>query len=98
MGKHDKTEFRWTAPTVEPEKISYDPPKDEYYRARITTLEKENRKLREELEKRASWYGTGKDTFEERLKELYDENAKLCEENWKLRNALIREAIRDVEV
>ena len=98
MGKHDKTEFRWTTPTVEPETISYDPPKDDFYKARITTLEKENRKLREELDNRAKWYGTGKDTFNEKLTELHKENEKLADENWKLRNALIREAIRDVEV
>lgn len=98
MGKHDKTEFRWTAPAVEPEKISYDPPKDEYYKARITTLEKENRKLREELDNRAKWYGTGKDVFDEKLTELHKENERLADENWKLRNALIAADIRNVEV
>lgn len=97
MGKHDKSEFAWQKPT-EPEVITYEPPKDDFYKARISALERENLKLRAELEKRAEYYGMGKDSFDEKLSELYAENAKLCEENWKLRNALIREALRDVEV
>ena len=49
MGKHDKTEstFAWTDPTVE--KISYEPPTDEWYRSRIAELKAENARLRDEL-------------------------------------------------
>lgn len=76
--------------------FSWDAPADEFYKARISTLEKENLRLREELEKRAAWYGMGKEAFDARHKELVDENQKLVDENMRLRTALIREAIRDV--
>ena len=79
-----------------PERISYDPPRDEFYKARISALEKENLKLRAEIEKRANWYGMGKDAFDARHKELVEELETLREENLRLRDALIREAIRDV--
>ena len=82
MGKHDKTGEAM----------------DDFYRARIAKLERENSSLREQLEKRAVWYGAGKEAYDEKLTELHKENEKLADENWKLRNALIREAIRDVEV
>ena len=60
MGKHYKkeTNFQWEAPEL-PKKeekkeavvtISYDPPKDEFYKARIRTLEKENCSLNETLD------------------------------------------------
>ena len=94
MGKHDK--FNWQMPTEEPAVITYEPPKDDFYKARISTLEKENLQLRAELEKRANWYGMGKDAFDVRQKELVEENQRLTEENIKLREALIREAIREV--
>lgn len=81
-----------------PERISYDPPRDEFYKARISALEKENLKLRAEIEKRANWYGMGKDAFDARHKELVEELETLREENLRLRDALIREAIRDVSV
>ena len=91
-----KDSFKWGMPVVQPEVISYDPPKDDFYKARISTLERENRELREEIEKRAEWYGMGKDAFEKNYNELADENARLREENDRLKTALIREAIRDV--
>lgn len=97
MGKHDKSEFAWQKPT-EPEVITYEPPKDDFYKARIRTLEKENLELRAEIEKRATWYGTGKETFEKLYKEVSAENDRLREKNARLEQALIREAIRDVEV
>ena len=78
--------------------ISYNPAPDEFYKARISTLEKENAQLRADLEKRAEWYGMGKDAYDQKMKELSEENAKLCEENWKLRNALIAVELRSVEV
>ncbi len=93
MGKHDK--FNWQMPTEEPAVITYEPPKDDFYKARISTLEKENLQLRAELEKRANWYGMGKDAFDARRRELVEENQRLTEENIKLREALIREAIRE---
>ena len=78
--------------------LSYDPPTDEFYKARINTLEAENAKLRADLEKRAEWYGIGKDAYDQKMQELSEENAKLCEENWKLRNALIEVELRHVSV
>lgn len=65
-GKHDIKE------------LTYEPLKDDFYKARISTLEKENLQLRAELEKRASWV------------------IRLREENTKLREALIREALSNV--
>ena len=95
MGKHDK--FNWQMPqTQQPEVISFDPPKDDFYKARISALEKENLKLRAEIEKRANWYGIGKDAFDERQRELVEEAEKLRAENSKLRIALINAEIRNV--
>lgn len=93
MAKHAKPNFNWEAPEITV--MKYDPPKDDFYKARISTLERENIQLREELEKRAEWYGMGKDAFDARQKELVEENQRLTEENIKLREALIREAIRE---
>lgn len=81
-----------------PERISYDPPRDEFYKARIRTLERENSQLREKLEKNAGYYGIGRDMFETRMTELQHDNDRLRDENAKLQQALIREAIRDVSV
>ncbi len=92
----DNTNFTWGAPIQEPVKISYDPPKDDFYKARISALEKENLKLRAEIEKRANWYGMGKDAYDAKHQELVEENQRLVDENLRLRAALIREAIRDV--
>ena len=78
--------------------ISYDPMPDEFYKARISTLEKENAKLRADLEKRAEWYGIGKDAYDQKMQELNEENAELVEENLKLRSALISAEIRNVSV
>ena len=95
MGKHDK--FNWQMPqTQQPAVISFDPPKDEFYKARISALEKENLKLRAEIEKRANWYGIGKDAFDARHEEMAAELTKLREENSKLKEAFVREAIRNV--
>ena len=52
MGKHDKSEgkFIWAKPEeAEVEKISYDPPSDEWYKSRIEELKAENARLRDEL-------------------------------------------------
>lgn len=96
MAKHARPNFNWEAPEIEV--MKYDPPRDDFYKARISTLERENAQLREELEKRAEWYGMGKDAFDARHKELVEELETLREENLRLRDALIREAIRDVSV
>ena len=94
--KHAKKEaFTWVKPE-EPEVISYEPPKEEWFLARIHTLEKENVKLRAEIEKRAEWYGMGKDAFDARHEEMAAELTRLREENSRLKEAFVREAIRDV--
>lgn len=85
--KHAKKDnFKWGMPVVQPEVISYDPPKDDFYKARISTLERENRELRTEIEQR---YG-------ESWRELAVENEKLREENDKLKVSLINAEIRNV--
>lgn len=96
MAKHARPNFNWEAPEIEV--MKYDPPRDDFYKARISTLERENAQLREELEKRAEWYGMGKDAYNAKHQELVEENQRLVDENLRLRTALIREAIRDVSV
>lgn len=98
MAKHDKNNFEWKAPKIEPAVITYDPPKDDFYKARIRTLEKENLELRAEMEKRGEWYGMGKESFEKLYKEVSAENDRLRDKIMRLEQALIREAIRDVQV
>lgn len=94
--RHAKQEvFKWEKPE-QPKVISYDPPKDDFYKARISTLERENRELRAEIEKRAEWYGMGKDAFDERQNALIEEIDKLRTENTKLRVALINAELRNV--
>lgn len=78
MGKHDKDNFEWKMPKIEPVVINYDPPKDDFYKARISALEKE--------------------TFEKLYKEVSAENDRLRDKIMRLEQALIREAIRDVQV
>lgn len=98
MGKHDKDNFEWKAPKIEPVVINYDPPKDDFYKARIRTLEKENIELRVEMEKRSSECRVGKRMFEKRYEEVSAENDRLRDKIMRLEQALIREAIRDVQV
>lgn len=93
MGKHD---FKWTTP--ETAHISYDPPKDDFYKARIATLERENAELHRKIEKNAELYGMGKDAIDTVLKELNEENDKLRDRVTRLEIALIRSEIRDVSV
>ena len=47
MGKHDKTNFKWTMPE-EVEVISCDVNPEEFYRSRIAELKAENARLRKE--------------------------------------------------
>ena len=42
--------FRWESPEEQIKVISYDPPKDDFYRARINTLERENLALHKKIE------------------------------------------------
>ena len=51
MGKHDKQDarFEWVRPEVVEARISYEPPKDEFYKAEIAKLQAENARLREQL-------------------------------------------------
>jgi len=86
MAKHDMTS------------LSFEPASDDFYRARINTLEKENEHLKAELEKRASYYSMGRDQFDKYCKEISDENDKLREKVMKLERALLREVTKDVEV
>ena len=68
----------------------------EYYKERNQSLARENLALKEKLEKKDEAYGMGKGVFEEHIKHLQEENARLSHENARLQQALIREAIRDV--
>lgn len=98
MGKHDRQDFEWKMPNVKPLTISYEPARDDFYKARISALEKENAKLHEKLEQNANFYGMGKESFEKLYKEVSAENDRLRDRIAALEQALIREAIRDVSV
>ena len=85
MGKHDKDVM-----------FSWDNPNSEFYKERIKTLEMENAKLREELERKANAYSMGKDVFEEHFRVLNAENDELRDRVRRLERALINAEIRDV--
>ena len=83
MGKHDKQDINF----------SWNPMPDEFYKARIETLERESRSKDREIE-----------TLEhnvEMLKgvigELKTDMGDLILENQSLRNAVVRAALREVE-
>lgn len=84
MAKHEKVEFKW------------ENPREEFYKERIAKLEKENQRLRAEIERKATAYGMGKDAFEEHFRVLDTENDELRSRVMRLEKALIREATRDV--
>ena len=95
MGKHDKPNFKWEKPEgpgVAVEKISYDPPKNEWYEARIRTLEKENADLNRELEAMKK----NVDRLYGAIAEMNETTAELDAENAKLKAALVRAALREV--
>lgn len=94
MGKHD---FKW-ATEEEIRKLSYEPPKDDFYKARIATLERENAALRDQMEKRSEFYGMGKQSFEKLYKEVSEENDRLRDRVARLEIALVNSEIRDVQV
>ena len=94
MGKHDKqaTNFSW------------DPMPDDFYKARIKTLEQENLKLAEEVEKQKTFvaYATDRYTklqeeYEASINELKADLGDLILENQSLRDAVVRAALREVE-
>lgn len=45
-----QTSFRWGSPEEQIKVISFDPPKDDFYKARINTLERENLALHKKIE------------------------------------------------
>ena len=45
-----KAKFGWQDPEEQIKVISFDPPKDDFYKARINTLERENLSLRQKIE------------------------------------------------
>lgn len=100
MGKHDKgeTEFRW------------EPPKDDFYRARIKTLERENLALHKKVEELRSGLGTYElvvdhldeihngivNEYQELLEEKDGEIAALKVQINMLKEAVVKGALREV--
>ena len=101
MGKHDMKEPKGT---INPEtRFSWEPMPDDFYKARITTLEKENLALREkigELEKSVGTYELVVDNTDEMhtnvVCELQDTIMDLQEQIYDLKEALVRAALREV--
>ena len=82
MGKHDiKTEFKW------------EPMPDEFYKARIETLEREGRDKDKEIE--ALEHDI--DMLKGVIGELKTDMGDLILENQSLRDAVVRAALREVE-
>ena len=98
MGKHDKVTFSW------------EPPKDEFYKARINTLERENLKLNQriaELETKIGNYelvveqqeviSSGiTSEYEDLLEEKNDEIEVLQGQIKMLKEAIVKGALREV--
>ena len=100
----DNTNFTWGAPTQEPVKISYDPPKDDFYKARISTLERENYELREKVRELEIEVGRAEQIIDHDeeitnglIAEYKDEIDDLKLQNEELKEALVRAALREVE-
>lgn len=94
MGKHDKTEMNF----------SWQPMPDEWYKARIKTLEQENNKLAEQLEKAEGFVNylqskieSDEQRHKESINELKIDMGDLILENNSLRDAVVRAALREVE-
>lgn len=83
MGKHDKQEVNF----------SWNPMPDEFYKARIKTLEKENRDLSREVEALEHDIEMLKGC----INELKTDMGDLILENNSLRDAVVRAALREVE-
>ena len=102
MGKHDKqSEFKWDMPeisNVQEEqtvlKISYQPPKDDFYKARISTLERENQELYSKLAKEEEANAREFDMKMGIIGELREELAELKEENAKLKDMYIKAVMK----
>lgn len=102
MGKHDKHEekvvFKW------------EPPKDEWYKARITELKTENARLRAELDEKERSIGAYEQTvdyqdemhtgvlneYKQMLDEKDDEIAALNMQINMLKEAVVNGALREV--
>ena len=105
MGKHEKqTNFKWGRPEVEAVKISYDPPKDDFYKARISALARENYELRETISKLEIEAGRLEQIIDHDeeitnglIAEYKDEIDDLKLQNEELKEALVRAALREVE-
>ena len=103
MGKHYKKEEQTTV-------FSWDPMPDEFYKARIKTLEQENLKLREkltEVEKSIGVYEAAMDhqevvqnginaEYEDLLSEKDDEIEVLKGQITMLKEAIVKGALREV--
>ena len=82
-GKHEKKEINF----------SWDPMPDEFYKARIENLERENRSKDKEIEALAQEIETLKGC----INELKTDMGDLILENQNLRDAVVRAALREVE-
>ncbi len=83
MGKHDRQE------TI----FSWEPPKDEFYKARIETLERENLTKDKEIDSLEHKV----EMLKECINELKIDQGDLILENQSLRDAVVRAALREVE-
>ena len=83
MGKHDKTEMNF----------SWQPMPDEWYKARIKTLEKEGLEKDKEIEKLKNVI----EKLQSSVMELRTDMGDLILENNSLRDAVVRAALREVE-
>jgi hypothetical protein len=85
MGKHDRRE--------EYTKFSWQPMPDEFYKARIETLERENLTKDKEIEA----LGHDIEMLKGCINELKSDMGDLILENNSLRDAVVRAALREVE-
>ena len=83
MGKHDKQEINF----------SWNPMPDEWYKARISTLEKEGLEKDKEIEKLKNAI----EKLQSSLMEMRTDMGDLILENNSLRDAVVRAALREVE-
>lgn len=83
MGKHDKQEINF----------SWDPMPDEFYKARIETLERENLAKDKEIEALEH----EAEMLKGCINELKTDMGDLILENSSLRDAVVRAALREVE-
>ena len=105
MGKHDKeATFKWGRPEVEAVKITYEPPRDDFYKARISTLERENYELRQRVRQLEIEVGRAEQIIDHDeeitnglIAEYKDEINDLRLQNEELKEALVRAALREVE-